>query len=97
MYQDWSTFAHTMFSNEITNIRAITNVEMNAEQFLRLYSNSMGRDGAYLALWSADYFFYCLFVTYNKAWILSDRSWQTITDENPKIMPRIISGLYKEI
>lgn len=97
LYQDWSTFAHTMFSNEITNIRAITNVEMNAEQYLRLYSSYMGRDGAYLALWSADYFFYCLFVTFNKAYILNDRAWDTIVNDNPKVMPRILSGLYKEI
>ena len=97
LYQDWATFAHTMFSNEITNIRAITNVEMNAEQYLRLYSSYMGRDGAYLALWSADYFFYCLFVTYYKAYILNDRAWDTVVNDNPKIMPRILSGLYKEI
>ncbi len=97
LYQDWSTFAYTMFSNEITNIRAITNVEMNAEQYLRLFSSYMGRDGAYIALWSADYFFYCLFVTYNKAYILNDRAWDVIVNENTKIMPRILSGLYKEI
>lgn len=97
LYADWTTFAFTMFSNEITNIRAITNVEMNAEQYLRLFSGYMGRDGAYLALWSADYFFYCLFVTYNKAYILNDRAWDIIVNENTKIMPRILSGLYKEI
>lgn len=97
LYQDWTTFAYTMFSNEITNIRAITNVEMNAEEFLRLFSSNMGRDGAYLALWSADYFFYCLFVTFNKAYILNDRAWDDIVNDTPKIMPRILSGLYKEI
>ena len=97
LYQDWTTFAYTMFSNEITNIRAITNVEMNAEQYLRIYSQQMGRDGAYLALWSADYFFYCLFVTWYKAYILNDRAWDDIVNNNPKIMPRILSGLYKEI
>ena len=97
LYKDWSTFAYTMFSNEVTNIRAITNIEMNAEQYLRLFSSYMGRDGSYLALWSADYFFYCLFVTYYKAYILNDRSWDIIVNENQKIMPRILSGLYKEI
>lgn len=97
LYQDWTTFAYTMFSNEITNIHAITNVDMNTEQYLRLYSNYMGKDGAYLALWSADYFFYCLFVTFNKAYILNDRAWDVIVNENAKIMPRILSGLYKEI
>lgn len=97
IYRDWSTFAYTMFSNEITNIRAINNVDMNTEQYLRLFSNMMGRDGSYLALWTADYFFFCLFATYNHAWILNDRAWLTIVEENPKIMPRILSGLYKEL
>lgn len=97
LYQDWSTFAYHMFSNEITNIRSITNVEMNAQEYLRLYSSYMGRDGAYLALWSADYFFYCLFVTYSKAYILNDRAWDVVINDNPKIMPRILSGLYKEL
>jgi len=97
LYKDWSTFAYTMFSNEITNIHSITNIDMNAEQYLRLFSSYMGRDGAYLALWSADYFFYCLFVTFNKAYILNDRSWDVIVNEDSKIMPRILSGLYKEI
>lgn len=97
LYQDWTTFAYTMFSNEITNIRSITNVEMNAEQYLRLFSSYMGRDGSYLALWSADYFLYCLFVTFNKAYILNDRAWDDVVNDNAKIMPRILSGLYKEI
>jgi peptidoglycan/LPS O-acetylase OafA/YrhL len=89
LYQDWTTFAYTMFSNGVTNIRAITNVEMNAEEYLRLFSSYMGRDGAYLALWSADYFFYCLFVTYNKAYILNDRAWDVIVNDG-SIMDNLI-------
>ena len=97
LYKDWSSFAHTMFSNEITGIYSTSSVSMNTEQYVRLYSSYMGKDGAYLALWSADYFFYCLFVTYRKAYILNDRAWDAIVSENPKIMPRILSGIYKEI
>lgn len=97
LYQDWATFAFTMFSDEITNIHSITHVDMNTEQYLRLFSSYMGRDGAYLALWSADYFFYCLFVTFNKAYILNDRAWDDVVNSNDKVMPRILSGLYKEI
>ena len=97
LYKDWSTFAYTMFSNEITNIQAVTNVDMNVDSYLRLYSNYMGRDGAYLALWSADYFFYCLFVTYNHAWILNDRSWADIVEADPKALPKIMRGLYNEL
>ena len=97
LYADWGTFAYTMFSDEITNIRSITNVEMNTEQFLRTFSSSMGKDGAYLALWSADYFFYCLFVTYQRAYILNDRAWDIIVNDNVKVMPRILNGLYKEV
>ena len=97
LYENWAVFAYTMFSNEITNIRSITNVEMNTEHYLRLFSSNMGKDGAYLALWSADYFFYCLFATYNKSYILNDRAWDKIVNENEKIMPRSLSGLYKEL
>lgn len=97
IYSNWATFAYTMFSDEITNIRSITNVQMNTEEYLKQFYNQMGRDGAYLALWSADYFFYCLFATYNKAYILNDRAWDIIVNENVKIMPRILSGLYKEV
>lgn len=97
LYQDWTTFAYTMFSNEVTNIKSATNVDMNIDQYLRVFSNTMGRDGSYLALWSADYFFYCIFVTYNKAYILNDRAWDDIVNDNPKIMYRILSGIYKEI
>lgn len=97
LYQDWTAFATSMFSNEITNIKSASSVDMNVDQYIRLYSNYMGRDGAYLALWSADYFFYCLFVSYNRAYILNDRAWDTILSENLKVMPRLINGLVKEI
>ena len=97
LYKDWNTFSGTMFSNEITNIRAVTNVDMNVDQYLRLFSSYMGRDGAYLALWSVDYFFYCIFVTWNHTWILSDRAWQTVVDDDPKILPRILRSCMREI
>lgn len=97
LYKDWTTFAYTMFSDEITNIHSSSNIEMNAEQYLRLYSMSMGKDGSYLALWSADYFLYCIFVTYNRVYILNDRAWNSIVYDNPKIVPKILNGLYTEI
>lgn len=97
LYQDWTTFAFNMFSNEMTNIHSTTNVDMNVENYLRLYSNYMGRDGAFLALWSADYFFYCLFVTMNHCYILNDRAWESIVNEDKKIMPKIIQGIMKEL
>ena len=97
IYKDWTTFSYTMFSNDVTNIRSVTNVEMNAEQYLKLYSRTMGMDGSYLALWSVDYFFYCVFITHNHANILNDRAWSDIVDDNPKIMSRILSGIYREM
>ena len=97
IYSSFTIFVNQMFSNEITNIRTGMNGEMSAEQYIRLFSNSMGRDGAYMSLWSADYFLYCLFVTFNKAYILNDRAWDYIVNDNPKIMPRVMLGLYKEI
>lgn len=97
LYADWNTFARTMFSNEITNIRAVTNVDMNVDQYLRLFSTYMGRDGSYLSLWSVDYAFYCFFVTWCHAWILNDRSFDDIVNEDPKLMPKILRGLVKEL
>lgn len=97
LYADWNTFARTMFSNEITNIRAITNVDMNVDQYLRLFSTLMGRDGSYLSLWSTDYAFYCFFVTWCHSWILNDRSFDDIVNEDPKLMPKILRGLVKEL
>lgn len=97
LYADWNTFAYNMFSNEMTNIKTGTNIDMNIEQYIRLFCNFLGRDGAYLALWSADYFFYCIFATYNHAWLLNDRAWSAIVEDNPKAMPRIINGLYREL
>ena len=97
LYADWNTFARTMFSNEITNIRAVTNVEMNVDQYLRLFPSYMGRDGSYLSLWSADYAFYCFFVTWCHSWILNDRSFDDIVNEDPKLMPKVLRGLVKEI
>lgn len=97
LYKDWNTFAYTMFSNEITNLKGITGTEINAEYYLKLFASSMGRDGAYLALWSIDYFFYCLFITYNKAYILNDRNWEDIVLKDKKIMPKVINSLYNEL
>ena len=97
LYADWQTFAHTMFSNEVTNIKSVTNVDMNLEQYLRLFGTLMGRDGSYLALWSADYAFYCFFVTFQHTWILNDRGFSDIVDADPKLMPRILRGLFKEV
>ena len=97
LYRDWTTFAHTMFSNDVTNIKAAgTANDINAEQYLRLYVNQMGMDGSYLALWSADYFFYCIFATWNHAYILNDRSWQSVVDDDPKAVPRILRSIYRE-
>lgn len=97
LYADWNTFAYTMFSDEITNIRAVTNVNMNVDQYLRLFHTYMGRDGAFLSLWSADYAFYCFFVTWMHVWILNDRSFADIVDDDPKMLPKILRGLCKEI
>lgn len=97
LYADWETFARTMFSNEITNIKSITNVDMNIDQYLRLFSTYMGRDGAYLSLWSADYAFFCFFAAWNHAWIMNDRSFEDVVNADAKLMPTLLRGLVKEI
>ena len=97
LYESFGAFTRTMFNNEVTNIKTDTHVDINLESYIRLYSNQMGRNGAYLALWSADLFFYCLFNSYTKSNILFDRAWLDITNTNPKIMGRVVNGLYKEL
>jgi hypothetical protein len=97
LYKDWNTFASLMFSNEVTNIRMETGAELNAEYYIKLFASSMGRDGAYMALWSVDYFFYCLFVSYNKAFILNDRNWEDIVLKDAKAMPKLITSLFQEL
>lgn len=97
IYESFRTFTKTMFNNEVTNIKTDTHVDINLETYIRLFSGQLGKNGAYLALWSADLFFYCIFNTYTKSNILFDRAWLDITNANPKIMGRVINGLYKEI
>ena len=96
LYHDWTTFAKTMFSDEITNIKSAATAGMTVEQFLRLYATYMGRD-AIIALWSADYFFWVIFNAFNHTWIVNDRAFQSIVDEEPKVMSSMLRGIYKEI
>ena len=96
IYSSWEAFASTMFSNEITNIRAATNIEMNIEQYIRVFTTNLGK-GSYLALWSADYAFYCFFCTWEQSYILSNRAFSPIVDADPKLMPRLLRSLYQEI
>lgn len=97
VFSDWVTFVTTMFSNDITNIKGGAAVEMSIEYYLSLFGSYMGREGSYLAFWSADYFLYCLFVTFNKAYILNDRAWQNIVLEDSRTMTKLLVGLFKEV
>lgn len=99
LYSNWTTFAHTMFSNEITNLTTVTQngVAMDEKLYLQLFDSSLGRDGAFMALWSAPYFLYCVFSTYNQSYCLNDRAWNDIVLADKKMVPLLMSALIKEI
>lgn len=99
LYRNWTTFASTMFSNEITNLSAFTQngSMMDEKLYLQLFDSSMGKDGAYLALWSVPYFLYCIFATYNQSYCLNDRAWQDVVLSDKKMVPNLMNSLVKEL
>lgn len=99
LYKDWTTFAHTMFNNEITNIASFNGrgVNMDEKLYLQYFDTTFGKDGAYLALWTAPYFLYTLFCTFNRGYILNDRAWEDIVLKEKKVMVNLMTSLYKEI
>lgn len=99
LYKDWTTFAHSMFSNDVTNIMSFntSGITMDEKLYLQLFDSSMGKDGAYLALWSVPYFIYCIFVTFIKGNILNDRAWDDIVRKDGKMVPKMMDSLYKEL
>ena len=98
LYRNWTTFASTMFSDEITNLSSFGNgSKMDEKLYLQLFDSSLGKDGAYLALWSAPYFLYCVFATYNQSWCLNDRAWQDVVLSDKKRVPNLMNSLVKEL
>lgn len=99
LYRNWTTFASTMFSNEITNIASFTSngAEMDVKLYLQIFDNSLGKDGAFMALWSAPYFMYCVFASYTGAYILNDRAWADVVLSDKKMVPNLMNSLVKEL
>lgn len=99
LYRNWSTFASTMFSNEITNLAAFTQngATMDEKLYLQIFDGSLGKDGAFIALWSVPYFLYCIFATYNQSYCLNDRAWQDIVLSDKKMVPNLMNSLVKEL
>ncbi len=99
LYANWSTFASAMFNNDVTNIASFntSGIVMDAKFYLQLFDSYMGKDGGYLALWSVPYFFYTLFVTYNRGYILNDRNWEDVVLKDKQNMPKLLNSLYKEL
>ena len=59
--------------------------------------NSLGKDGAFMALWSAPYFMYCVFASYTGAYILNDRAWADVVLSDKKMVPNLMNSLVKEL
>jgi len=99
LYANWLTFANTMFSNEITGIASFNSKSdrMDEKLYLQLFDGTMGKDGAYMALWSVQYFVYVLFATFNRGYIFNDRAWEDIVIKDRKLMPRLMDSFYKEL
>lgn len=97
--RSWTTFASTMFSNEITNLAAFTQngATMDEKLYLQIFDSSLGKDGAFIALWSAPYFMYCIFSTFNQSYCLNDRAWQDIVLSDKKMVPNLMNALAKEL
>lgn len=91
-------FIQTMFNNDVTNLQAHNTVglAMDPRGYLQTFDSYMGA-GSYLALWSMPLFLYCVFVTYNQCWILSDRAWASVVLEDKKMVPKLMDSLYKEL
>lgn len=96
---DWNVFASAMFNNEITNLASFntSGVAMDIRLYLQSFDMYMGKDGAYVALWSVPYFVYCLFATYNRANILADRAWQDVVLDDKRMIPKMMDAFYKEL
>ena len=99
LYRNWTAFASTMFSNEITNLAAFTQngSVMDEKLYLQIFDSSMGKDGAYLALWSVPYFLYCIFATYNQSYCLNDRAREDVVLSDKKMVPNLMNSLVKEL
>lgn len=99
LYRNWTTFASTMFSNEITNLAAFTQngAVMDEKLYLQIFDTSLGKDGAFMALWSVPYFLFCIFATYNQSYCLNDRAWQDVVLSDKKMVPNLMNSLVKEL
>lgn len=99
LYRDWSTFAKTMFDNDVTNLSAFntSGTVMDERLYLQSFDMYMGKDGAFVSLWSIPYFVYCLFATYNRADIFNDRAWQDVVLDERQAIPKMMNSFYKEL
>lgn len=99
LYKDWSTFAKTMFDNDVTNLSAFntSGATMDERLYLQSFDMYMGKDGAFISLWSIPYFVYCLFATYNRSDIFNDRAWQDVVLDEKQAIPKMMNSFYKEL
>ena len=99
LYKDWMTFAGTMFDNEVTNLSAFNpnGGGMDIRGYLQAFDMYMGKDGAYIALWSIPYFVFCCFSTNRKSGILNDRAWADVVLDDSRMIPKLMDSFYKEL
>jgi hypothetical protein len=99
-YGSFETFCHTLFDNEISNIKGVRvnnlSEEMNYKFYMQKFIETY-RFQSLLSLSSFPYFLFVLIASYNYSDIVSDRAFEDIVLEDSKDLPSVLASLYKEL
>lgn len=98
-YESFTNFCHTLFNNEVSNIKGIrvNNVEenMNVSFYLKKFID-MYNMSAIMALASFPLFIFTVFSAFNWSNIVNDRSFEELVYSNKKEVPKIMISFYKD-
>lgn len=99
-YNSFTDFCHTLFNNEVSNIRGIRinnidenmNVSFYLKKFIDMYNMS-----AIMSLSSFPLFIFTIFAGFNWSNIVNDRSFEELVYSNKKEVPKIMNSFYKDL
>jgi hypothetical protein len=100
LYNSFTEFCTVIFNNDVSNIRGIRvsniadsiNTQFYVSQFITLY-----RFEALLSLANFSYFLFVLISVDSHADICSDKSIDDIIKDDKKLLPKLMTALYREI
>ena len=99
-YKSFTTFCHTLFNNEISNIKGIkeSNIgeKINVSFYLRKFIDMYGIS-TLLSLSAYPYFLFVIVSSYNMSSISNDRALEDIVAYDKKEIPKLLTALYKEL